>query len=335
MYFCLHIILLSSFTYSFFPPIKFHLNFDHKDTDEWYAAVIVGRKDIAVPHTEIVLRTFEVTYVRITDPVGEIENIDEIDDEKEGARVEGGDVEEGVTEKGGENKIIGVIKTRNSGYMEDIEMEEDKISSIDFPTEKISESVIEMPTVGDITIEGNPIVKKRRTSRWDNQSTALPYQSSLSTTLSDSSQISIQLLSPLPPPLPIETSIPPPPPPPPPPRFSAVATKDLRSLSSVSTANKSESEVVRDFNIDMPIPVIEKSLNENDEDNYKNQTTEEEKEPIVETVVISGIRSDHLRLLCDDEGKVFGASGKVVFQVPSMAKAPPLAVVDQSTGNKK
>ena len=321
------------------------MNFDHKDTDEWYAAVIVGRKDIAVPHTEIVLRTFEVTYVRITDPIGEIENIDEIDDEKEGERVEGGDVEEGVTGKGGENKIIGVIKTRNSGYMEDIEMEEDKISSIDFPTEKISESVIEIPTVGDITIEGNPTVKKRRTSRWDNQSTALPYQSSLSTTLLDSSQISIQPLPPLPPPLPIETSIPPPlpietsipppPPPPPPPRFSAVPITDLRSMSSVSTANKSESEVVRDFNIDMPIPVIDKSLKENDEDNYKNQTTEEEKEPIVETVVISGIRSDHLRLLCDNEGKVFGASGKVVFQVPSMAKAPPLAVVDQSTGNKK
>ena len=256
------------------------MNFDHKDTDEWYAAVIVGRKDIAVPHTEIVLRTFEVTYVRITDPIGEIENIDEIDDKKEGERVEGGDAEEGVTEKGGENKIIGVIKTRNSGceigYMEDIEMEEDKISSIDFPTEKISESVIEIPTVGDIIIEGNPTVKKRRTSRWDNQSTALPYQSSLSATLLDSSQISIQPLQSLPPPLPIETSIPPPPPPPPPPRFSAVPITDLRSMSSVSTANKSESEVVRDFNIDMPIPVIEKSLKENDEDNYKNQTAEEE-----------------------------------------------------------
>ena len=37
---------------------------------------------------------------------------------------------------------------------------------------------------------------------------------------------------------------------------------------------------------------------------YENQITEEEKEPIVETVVISGIRSDHLRLLCDNEGKV-------------------------------
>ena len=182
----------------------------------------------------------------ISDLIGEIENTDEIDDKKEGERIEGGDVEEGVTGKGGENKIIGVIKTRNSGYMEDIEMEEDKISSIDFPTEKISESVVEIPTVGDITIEGNPTVKKRRTSRWDNQSTALPYQSSLSTTLLDSSQISIQPLSPLPPPLPIETSIPPPPPPPPPPRFSAVPITDLRSMSSVSTANKSESVVDND-----------------------------------------------------------------------------------------
>ena len=43
----------------------------------------------------------------------------------------------------------------------------------------------------------------------------------------------------------------------------------------------------------------EKSLKENDEDNYKNQITEEEKEPIVETVVISGIRSDHFLLPVD------------------------------------
>ena len=293
-----------------------------------------------MPHTEIILRTYEVTYVRIVDPVGETENDNNVDDGKVEKGGECSDVQsEGVTGQKEANEMIGII-TSERGIVNDVEMEEDTVGTIPMNI-RISETGTDMNTVGNVISEGNPIVKKKRTSRWDNQSTALPCQLSFSSTLLDSSQTSIQPLTPLPieisiqplPPLPIEISIPPPPPPLPP-KFTPAATTDMILISSVNTANKLECDVALDDHSDIPLPVINTTSKENEEDIHKNQIIEEEKEPVVETVVLSGIRSDHLRLLCDNEGKVFGASGKVVFQVASMMKAPPLAVVDQSTGNK-
>ena len=275
-----------------------------------------------MPHTEIILRTFEVTYIRIVDPVGETENANDVDDEKVEKGGECSGVRsEGVTGQKEENEIIG-ITTHERGIVTDVEMEEDTVI-------RISETGIDMRTVGNVVSEGNPIVKKKRTSRWDNQSTALPCQPSFSSTLLDSSHTSIKPL----PPLPIEISIPPPPPPLPP-KFPPAVTTDMIRVSTLNTANNLECEVTLDVHSDIPLSVINTTFKENEEDTHKNQIIEEEKEPIVETVVISGIRSDHLRLLCDNEGNVFGASGKVVFQVASMVKAPPLAVVDQSTGIK-
>ena len=71
---------------------------------------------------------------------------------------------------------------------------------------------------------------------------------------------------------------------------------------------------------------------ENKQDHRNQSSNEDEEEPLLETVVVSGIRSDHLRLLCDEEGNVIGPNGEIVFQVAALARIPVPVSVDQSTG---
>ena len=63
--------------------------------------------------------------------------------------------------------------------------------------------------------------------------------------------------------------------------------------------------------------------------------TEETKSPTVHTIVVSGVRSDILRLLCDPLGNVLGAYGEIVSTPASRrGEKEPVEVV-ASTGKSR
>ena len=358
-----------------------------------------------MPHTEIFLRTFEVSYITVIDLKKEIKEIDQVDnvneeDEEKQEIINKSEID--LDMKGTIGEVIykaNVIKSKcqedNNNQAEDVVgMDEDIIRSP--PTIITLPITSERSTAGDDpNVENVPIsVKKARTSRWDSISTPLPpqFQPSLATatsvfvlepppplpslsspssippppSLSSSSSIphppppqppsSLSSSSIPPPPQPpslSSTSIPPPPPPlsssstlpppsPPSAQSAAAAESELRVGAVISDRSKKNNNI----RIENRIELMECEYGaevysnhdhcvtdvENKQDHRNQSSNEDEEEPLLETVVVSGIRSDHLRLLCDEEGNVIGPNGEIVFQVAALARIPVPVSVDQSTG---
>lgn len=275
-----------------------------QDTDQWYSAVVLGRRDVGIPHTSIVLRTFEISYVKIEGQDEEEEQEEKNEDEEMSNELkadEGVDsvipsnVEESISSTPGDCSPPHEIETMLPPPVEGLPPPPPP------PQFKMPPPIFKLPlkpAVNEIEKEDENekknenrnknedevvAVKRVRRSRWDTVTPAI-----------EGSAVSDQ------------TVCPPPPPPPLPPMLGAVmrstATEDMTEESAHSVISEKEGQAV--------IEAAEES---------DLQPLEEVQEPDMQTIVISGVRSDHLRLPCNEAGELYGPSGDVVSTRASRA----------------
>jgi hypothetical protein len=104
-----------------------------------------------------------------------------------------------------------------------------------------------------------------------------------------------------------QTVIPPPPPQPLPPMLGAL----MRSSAMEGITEESAHSVISEKEGQAVIEAAEES--------DLQPPLREAQEPEMQTIVISGVRSDHLRLLCNEAGELHGPSGDVVSTRASRA----------------
>lgn len=276
-----------------------------QDTDQWYSAVVLGRRDVAVPHTSIVLRTFEISYVKIEGQDEEEEQEEENEDEEmsneliadEGVdSVISSNVEEPISNSPGDCSPPPEIETMPPPPVEGLPPPPPPPP----PQFKMPPPIFELPlkpVVNEIENENGDknvnkdknknedevvAVKRVRRSRWDTVTPAV-----------EGSAVS-------------EQTVCPPPPPPQPPMLGAV----MRSSAMEGIAEESAHSAISEKEGQAVIEAAEES---------DLQPLEEAQEPDMQTIVISGVRSDHLRLLCNEAGELHGPSGDVVSTRASRA----------------
>jgi hypothetical protein len=255
---------------------------------------VLGRKDIAVPHTAVILRTFDITYVRVE---SEIEDDNEAKSENADHDVEGI-----VSHRVCEEEALNEVDSGGAGdtVESDTTARLPSSVSVSAPPPPISEA------------EVSAVPKRVRPSRWD----TVKAPSELDTSAAQIKGV---------------PSIPPPPtftyPPPPPP----VHPSDLLRITAPAAA----SEQLDTRPIDMGNSALTSSataLEEATASDHPSAADGEAAEAEVEVIVLKGVRSEHLRLLCDGDGNVLGAHGEVVSTALTRGgELPPVEVV-ASTG---
>ena len=275
---------------------------------------MLGRKDVAVPHTTVILRTFNISYVRVE---SEIE-----DDSEAKSELADNDVEGKVShlDSAGEEEALSEVDARGEG---------DAVGSDSAGRLPSSASACVSPPIAEAeAVELNScqpeaksvpevaaVAKRARPSRWD--------------TVKPSTELDASAAQAMP-------SIPPPPtftfpPPPPPPAH-------LSSLPSASTETVAASEQCDTRPREGGNSALTSSataLEEASTSGHQSAADSEVPEAEVEVIVLSGVRSEHLRLLCDGDGNVLGAQGEIVSTAVSRGgEAPPVEVV-ASTGNRQ
>lgn len=284
-----------------------------QDTDQWYSAVVLGRRDVAVPHTSIVLRTFEISYVKIEcQDEGEEQEKENEDEEMSNELIadEGVDsvipsnVEESIPDIPGDCSPPPELETMPPPPVEGLPPPVEGLPPPPPPPPqfKMPPPTFKLPlkpVVNEIENENGDknenkdkskiedevvAVKRVRRSRWDTVTPAV-----------EGSAVSDQ------------TVCPPPPPPLLPPMLGALmrssAIEDITEESAHSAISEKDGQTV-----------IEAA-----EESDLQPPLEEVQEPDMETIVISGVRSDHLRLLCNEAGELHGPSGDVVSTRASRA----------------
>lgn len=330
--------------------------------DQWFSGVVLGRKDVAVPHTNIVLRTFDVTYVEVEEDKNEVEN-----------EVEGG-VEDELKEVTDSGAVEEVQEVEEGAVVNTVESDQtlQPLTSTQTSADIIVDKSSIVTTADILNHSDQPVVpipvKRIRVSRWDTHTTP------------DDAPTVVESAMP-------HISVPPPPPPPPvfsfskamPPSNATCAINSSHNTSSekveknVGTEIKGDAHVKkRDSTSAIPPPppprfpssssssshpssssrlvVVEGSTMDDietssqidsstaqsqavgtDDDGLLGET-DETKSPTVHTIVVSGVRSDILRLLCDPLGNVLGAYGEIVSTPASRrGEKEPVEVV-ASTG---
>ena len=275
-----------------------------QDTDQWYSAVVLGRRDVAVPHTSIVLRTFEISYVKIEGQDAEEEQEEEEEDEEMPNDKFPGDGIDAVIPSNVEEPI----SSFQGAFSSPPEMEIMPPPPVEGPPPpppppqfKTPPPIFKLPlkpVINEIEKEDENenknkdknknedevvAVKRVRRSRWDTVTPSL-----------EGSAVSEQ------------TVCPPPPPPPLPPMLGAlIRSVAMEGITEELTHSESSRKVGQ--------TVIEAA------EGSDLQRLEETQEPDMQTIVISGVRSDHLRLLCNEAGELQGPSGDVVSTRASRA----------------
>ena len=314
-----------------------------QDTDQWYSAVVLGRRDVAVPHTSIILRTFEISYVKIEgQDEDENENEDEEVKEQEEGREDEDENEDIVDEVEEDDGINTMIEEPVSSIPEVCStppppVEEDAppppppppplfkmpMKAVMNDNENINENRYENRNENRSESENKDEVipvKRVRRSRWDTVTVNPPLVGSAG----------------------LGQAVYPPPPPPPRPlqlQPSPILYTVINSVAAVAVAvdgSKEDNVLVGSRTI---FPSTHGFLNDNDipqglnsiiDEKSSRETAElsdlqalheemKEIEPEVQTIVISGVRSDHLRLLCNEAGELHGPSGDVVSTSTSRA----------------
>ena len=318
-----------------------------QDTDQWYSAVVLGRRDVAVPHTSIVLRTFEVSYVKIEGQDEEEEAPEDYYEEmsNELTTDEGidpmisFDVAEPIFSTPGDLNTPPDIETMPPPPVEVTAPPPPPppppLFKLPLPQSKIPLKPVinanknENGNENENEKEDEVITVKRvRKSRWDTVKPALIGSTGSGQT----------------------ACIPPPPPPPhlllPPPPLPPIGGILIKSITMESSA---EGDVLEETSTDLAFNSGMSNDNENESSQRLSSITEgqinietaeesdlvtpheEIKEPDVQTIVISGVRSDHLRLLCNAAGELHGPSGDVV-STPSSRAGIVVPEVVESTG---
>ena len=271
---------------------------------------MLGRKDVAVPHTTVILRTFDVSYVRV----------ESVDDEDSEAKSENADdsAEMDLSDSLAEEEDLNELNARGEGEKEKKEQKEregDAVKS-DSAARPPPRSVPPPPppptaeATAESAAEVLPVAKRSRVSRWDTPKTSSEL---------DIAAATMVLPGPLPP-----HPTPPPPPPVRPPSLLAAAA----ATSVIEDRNRSQhaDDCAPTSSATAPVEAVAA-----EHDPLATDTAAAE--PEVEVIVLKGVRSDHLRLLCDEEGNVLGAHGEIVSTALSRGgEAPPVEVV-ASTGN--
>ena len=117
------------------------------------------------------------------------------------------------------------------------------------------------------------------------------------------------------------------PPPPPPPRFPSSSSSS--SSSRLEVAESKIDDIDMHSQIDSSTALFQEVGTEEDDIPLE---TDGIKQPIVHTIVVTGVRSDILRLLCDNVGNVLGAYGEVVSTPASRRGEKEPVEVIASTG---
>jgi hypothetical protein len=258
---------------------------------------VLGRKDVAVPHTTVILRTFDISYVRVE---SEIEDGNEAKSENADDGVEGK-----VSHRVGEEEALNEVDSGGEGDT----VESDTTARL---PSAVSVRAPPPPPISEAEAEVSAVPKRVRPSRWD----TVKVPSELDTNAAQMKGV---------------PSIPPPPtftyPPPPPP----VHPSDLLKIAAPAAA----SEQWDTRPIDRGNSALTSSatvLEESAASDHPSAADGEAAEAEVEVIVLKGVRSEHLRLLCDGDGNVLGAHGEVVSTALSRGGEPPPVEVVASTG---
>lgn len=258
----------------------------------------------------MILRTFDISYVRVE---SEIE-----DDTEAKCEISADNIRENLSQS------VGEVDARGEG----VAVESDPTAcvpssisvsvSVSPPITEAEGSVLrscESKPILESTPEVGVVAKRVRPSRWDTVKTPVG---------PDTSAAQVML------------STPPPPPPifhPPTPAHSTVRPPSLLSAATAAPAPLSEQCNARPTDGGSSAPTSSaKALEEDLTSDHPGAADAELAEPEVEVVVLNGVRSDHIRLLCDGDGNVLGAQGDIVSTaLERSGEAPPVEVV-ASTG---
>ena len=311
-----------------------------QESDEWYAAVIMGRRDTAVPNTEIILRTYEISYCRVERRVDENDNDDdkELNGQELEPNLESEELELNLEPESNKD-VVHIESDGTDGDKSDENVDVTATIPPPPPPPPVFTRSIppppppifmrSVPMIQDTSItstngtaeddmtagtgagtEGttDTKIKRVRQSRWDTKPDKDEEKDQGPELVVSDSHVAAEIIS---------------------------AEVD----GTIVDANSSSQGLGQD--VGLGLGQIEnqsenegQNLKQTDDDNSDNIKMDEEKEEElnVETVFISGVRSDHIRLLCTEDGLVFGALGQTLFTVPSLAKAPEPIIIEKSTG---
>lgn len=281
---------------------------------------MLGRKDVAVPHTTVILRTFNISYVRVeseieddseakseladNDVEGKLSHLDSVGDEEALSEVDARDEGDAVgSDSAGRLPSTATASASARACVSPPIAEAEAV--------ELNSCQPEAKSVPEVAA----VAKRARPSRWD---TVKP-----STELDASAALAMPSI----PPPPTFTF---PPPPPPPAHLSSVPSTSIETVAASEQCDTRPR--VRG---DSALTSSATALEEASTSVHQSAADSEVPEAEVEVIVLSGVRSEHLRLLCDGDGNVLGAQGEIVSTAVSRGgEAPPVEVV-ASTGNRQ
>jgi hypothetical protein len=247
-----------------------------------------------------------VSYIRVKSEIEE-DNVAKSENADDG-------VEGKASHSAGEEEALSEVDARGGG---------DTIESDTAPllsTVSVSLSAPPPPPISEAVAgpagpapEVAAVPKRVRPSRWD----TVKASSVLDTTAAH-----VMVVPPIPPP-PTFTYPPPPPP-----------VQPLSIISAEAPAAASEQCVARPSDRGNSMLTLSATgLVEAATSDQPSAADDEDAEAEVEVIVLKGVRSEHLRLMCDVDGNVLGAQGEIVSTAASRGGEPPPVEVVASTGN--